>query len=98
MWILFFKLQRQTCAESSAILVLDHTAGELHNKVDACTYIYDYVNDNAFAKKNTFYNLVVIFTASHEQFSTLSQFRRCSTHVLNLTEKSSVWIGLVRQF
>lgn len=28
-------LQRQTCAESSAIFVLDHTAGELHNKQES---------------------------------------------------------------
>lgn len=29
----FFQLQGQTNAEGSAILVLDHTAGELYNKV-----------------------------------------------------------------
>ena len=32
-YCLLFQLQGQTNAEGSAILVLDHTAGELYNKV-----------------------------------------------------------------
>ena len=31
--LLYFQLQVQTNSESSTVLILDHTAGELHNKV-----------------------------------------------------------------